>query len=313
MASIALITNNVVGPAMMGLPYLFKHAGILPVVVFGALTWISSSLCGTLLADTIARIPGNSKFTKHILFCNAFHIIVGGKWYTVAEGLFLSSCFIQACAGLVETAHGLDGLFCSFVFGRSYALQVYPTISLLTWSPVGCDVSVLADDIQCVPFSNAGPFIITLGFVTATLLFFPIGCYHLKETMTMQYVSFSFLFVLVILFCLEFFHLGLNSHVPWVGKDLSKLAGVVLFNYSVTLTVPSWLDEKIDSVSVNGIIWGSTSLATVMYLCFGILAALAFDDVTEDALVILASSQVCSMLIEYDVNSTYSRSTLTSL
>jgi len=79
------------GPAMMGLPFLFRHAGIIPVVCSVAITCICASLCGTLLADTIAHIPGNSKFTKHIMFSNAFHKIIGGNWYYVAETLFLSS------------------------------------------------------------------------------------------------------------------------------------------------------------------------------------------------------------------------------
>jgi hypothetical protein len=49
--SFALVSNNISGPAMMGLPHLFHVAGILPVVFSIVLVFIGSSLTGTLLAE----------------------------------------------------------------------------------------------------------------------------------------------------------------------------------------------------------------------------------------------------------------------
>jgi len=36
----------------------------------------------------------------------------------------------------------------------------------------------------------------------------------------------------------------LDYSVPLVGRNFSQLAGVVLFNFAYTVTVPSWLCEK---------------------------------------------------------------------
>ena len=44
--SFALISNNISGPAMMGLPHLFHVAGIVPVVVAIVLVFFASSLVG---------------------------------------------------------------------------------------------------------------------------------------------------------------------------------------------------------------------------------------------------------------------------
>ena len=44
--SFALISNNISGPAMMGLPHLFHVAGVVPVVVAIVLVFFASSLVG---------------------------------------------------------------------------------------------------------------------------------------------------------------------------------------------------------------------------------------------------------------------------
>jgi len=120
----ALTVNNIIGPAMMSLPHLFQNAGILPTTMVILFCSGSSSLCATFLADAISSIPGNSNFDQNIEFGTAFRRIIGEDAYYIAEILFLISCMVQACAGLVEAAQGLDGFFASFVLGRTYALQV---------------------------------------------------------------------------------------------------------------------------------------------------------------------------------------------
>jgi amino acid permease len=124
LSSFALITNNMAGPAMMGLPNVFMEAGYLPSIACIIYVCLSSSICGTLLSETIASIPGNQNFTKNIEFSVAFHHYLGPKWYMLAESLFFMSCMSQACASLVVTAHTLDGFLASFVFPHTYALQI---------------------------------------------------------------------------------------------------------------------------------------------------------------------------------------------
>ena len=136
--SFALISNNISGPAMMGLPHLFHVAGIVPVVFAIVLVFFGSSLVGTLLADAIASIPGNSDYNRHLSFSKAFKIVLGERWYILAETFFLVSCLVQACAAIVETAQSLDGFIASFVWGKTYGLQFLPVVGVVEWSGMDC-------------------------------------------------------------------------------------------------------------------------------------------------------------------------------
>lgn len=292
--------SNLCRPAMLGFPALFQKAGIIPVVIAVSFVYVSSSLCGTFLADAIASIPGNKTFSKHIDFSTAFKLIVGDHWYIAAETLFLISCGVQACASLVETAQSLDGFLASFMLGKTYALQLYPTVEFVTWSTSLChaaedDRAIESGSEDCTPFHDAGPLILTLGFVLTTIIFLPLGRGHLKETIAVQIFSFLFMALLLAQFSFEFFYRGWIVSLPWVGEDVSQLAGVVLFNYAFSITVPAWLCEKHPSVSVNKTIWTSTTLASLLYIFFGAAGASAFQDVSPNMLVLLASSKVMRM------------------
>jgi hypothetical protein len=294
--SLALIMNNLTGPAMMGFPHLFQQAGILPVTFGIIFVCLCSSLCGTFLADTISSIPNNSSFERHIDFSTAFKLTVGDDWYLIAETLFLISCAVQACAAIVESAQSVDGFIASFVFGKTYALQLAPQLAIVSWSTVSChsgdafqEESALE---ECIPFHDAGPLILSLGFVVTTMIFLPLGQGHLQETIAVQIFSFIFMILLLIQFSFEFYQRGFQYNVPWIGDDMSQLAGVVLFNFAFSITVPSWLCEKHPSVSVNRTIWTSTTFASILYIGFGWLGAMSFDDVSANMLVLLTSSKV---------------------
>ncbi len=53
-----------------------------------------------------------------------------------------------------------------------------------------------------------------------------------------------------ILFCWfgYWIHLGLSpASIPFIGSDLSGVLGVVVFNYTFVVTLPSWVNEKVRS------------------------------------------------------------------
>lgn len=299
--SIALITNNISGPAMMGLPHLFHAAGIVPTVTCILTVCCCASLCGTFLAESIQSIRGNRNYTKNINFSTAFRVIVGEDWFVLSETLFIMSCMVQACAAIVETAQSLDGFLASFVVGRTWALQILPWPSLVEWSPEDCrpetEFEVESGLEDCTPFHDAGDLVLTLGFVLAALVFYPLGRGNLKETIVIQIVSFATLFVLLTQFYYEFLQRGFAymASVPWFGSDVSQLAGVVLFNYAFSITVPSWLNEKLPAVNVNQIIWTSTILSSIIYISFGSLAAFSFEHAGSNLLILLSSSKVHMM------------------
>ena len=190
---------------MLGFPRLIQQAGWLPVMVSVTLVYLSASFCGSFLSHAIAGIEGNDRYQRNIDFSSAFHIIAGDFWYVLAETLFLIACAVQACAGIVEASQSLDGFIASFLFGHTYGLQLFPTLEVVNWSPENCvtDGDGLGgldatEGEDCVPFSEAGPLIITAGFVAVTLLFLPMGTGNLKDAMPFQIISFVFLMVLLV-------------------------------------------------------------------------------------------------------------------
>lgn len=143
-------------------------------------------------------------------------------------------------------------------------------------------------------------------------LLLPMGRGNLKETMAAQRFSFVALVVLLGVFYAEFMQQGAGNEllkftadtllptgeaagpppIPWWGRNLSTLGGVVLFNYAYAITLPSWLIEKKTSVGVNATVWPAVFFSTFLYLTFGVMAATAFRYVPADILTILASKQV---------------------
>lgn len=122
--------------------------------------------------------------------------------------------------------------------------------------------------------------------------------------MTIQYVSFFLFFLLLTQFYYEFYCNGLeeSSKVPLFGGNYSSLTGVVLFNYAFAITVPSWLNEKNNDVSVNKVIWSSALLSTLVYISFSILSSQSFSEIPPNILILLGSRKVsvvtrlCSVL-----------------
>ena len=76
--------------------------------------------------------------------------------------------------------------------GHTYAIQLYPTINILSWSSKDCtsnispqsqsgghssDLSMLKSGgiLECSPFSNDSLYIITMGYALITCIFLPFG------------------------------------------------------------------------------------------------------------------------------------------
>ena len=298
--SLCLVCNNNTGPAMMGLPLLFRTCGIIPTVLCIILVWVLSSLSGSMLSETIQKLPGNRHFDQNVDFSQAFSSVVGKRWFVVVECLVILACIVNACVGLVEVAQALDSFLASYVLGSTWGVQVaWDTLQIVEWDSSRCISSEHHESktSHCTPFHNIHDNVISLGYLLCFLCFYPLGRNDLKETMLVQKISFVFFFILLVQFLREFDELSFKymDKVPMWGGDFSKLAGVVLFNYAYPITIPSWLNEKKHSVPVNKIIWLSSFIATVVYILFGILAAGTFNSPGEDILVVLASKK-CSSL-----------------
>ena len=67
---------------------------------------------------------------------------------------------------------------------------------------------------------------------------------------------------------------------PRTGS-LAAVVGTVLFNFGFVTTVPSWVNEKRPSVSVNRSLWLATLCCVAVFFAVGLSGAAAFSDALE--------------------------------
>jgi hypothetical protein len=69
--------------------------------------------------------------------------------------------------------------------------------------------------------------------------------------------------------------------IPMINTDpdfgsQAGVLGTILFNFGFVTTVPSWINEKKKSVSVNKTVWWATTLCLVIFYVIGVPGAMAF-------------------------------------
>jgi amino acid permease len=79
------------------------------------------------------------------------------------------------------------------------------------------------------------------------------------------------------------------ARVPAFGESYAGMLGSIMFNYGFVVMVPSWLNEKKPSVSVNKTLWTSTVVSTILYILIGVLGGLAYEDIDGNFLNTLSS------------------------
>lgn len=134
LGSLALVFNNITGPAMLQFPFLFQHAGWLPVIIAIIFAYLTSTITSIYLINIIKNYPNNKYYIKDIQFSYLFKYYYNNnkKIFVFIEVIFLFACAMQILAGIVEVAQSLDGFLSSFVFNHySYALEVYPKFQFI--------------------------------------------------------------------------------------------------------------------------------------------------------------------------------------
>jgi hypothetical protein len=88
---------------MVVLPRVYQEAGwVVPSAVL-ILVCVASSLAATYLVDTMARIPGNSRFQRRIEFVNIFDEYWGSNGMRIAQIMFIINMMAQVSTQLDST------------------------------------------------------------------------------------------------------------------------------------------------------------------------------------------------------------------
>jgi amino acid permease len=297
--SVVLNTNGAIGPGVLALPYVFQEAGWLFCTTVCIFMGLVTALCGMFLCDSIARVPGNSEFTKRVEYEAVFSIFLGHRWGLVAQFLFIVCLMSQLISTIVETAQGSDA-FLAYLFGTSHGVELFPVMSVKS---MGGDCNVtLADD--CVKLSDPldNSIIFSLGYILVAVLILPMCFMNLDDNMSYQFGSFSATLIFIAVFFVDWVEDLDVGRVPMIGGSFGRALGIIVFNYGSVMFLPSWVNEKQLGVDVKSTIQITCTFTTGLFILIGVLGGLGIPDANSNLLADMISERfpgyirVCGML-----------------
>uniref|UniRef100_A0A7S1IXH2 Amino acid transporter transmembrane domain-containing protein n=1 Tax=Eutreptiella gymnastica TaxID=73025 RepID=A0A7S1IXH2_9EUGL len=291
--SIALMINNVVGPGIVALPRIFQQAGWLVPLTSLSFAFFASSFACTMTAESMQLAPGNHRFDNRMEYCDIVSHYMGNKgigstqaWYYVSQ-FFYNSCLTCLNIGsIIVTAQTVDQVIL-FLFGSTYAYEVYPNVGFLVERSASMHTLPFAHDAHGV----VDPYVLTLGYLVSCITIMPLGFLTLEENIIFQLVSCTVFIGIMFLFLGLFTTTADPARLHAVGNNLGQSVGVSLFCYSYAIAIPSWVNEKRKDVGINSTIWLSAFPSTILKILFGILGAMAFDHLSDNALQTVVQHQ----------------------
>jgi len=194
--------------------------------------------------------------------------------------MFTKTCGLNLSPFPIEAVNGtnVSGLFSDDTFPESvHFFSCINSNDVSNGNPWGCHV------------------VISLGFVVALLITVPMGIFNLDDNMIVQVVAFV---LTVLCWCIWFIaYFFARDDGEWTldavatGNSWNSQAGVlgnVLFNFGFVTTIPSWVNEKKPSVSINKSVWFSTFMCNVIFFFIGIPGAMVFQ------YILLVRRQTCA-------------------
>eukprot|EP01132_Coremiostelium_polycephalum_P008595 gene8595-10577_t len=277
-ASFIFIVNQIYGPGVLSIPVVFQQSGWLMTMLSLTVFLFISCMASILLCEALALIPGNRQFDKHIEYSVAVKYYYGKKAYygfQVLNNLCIQSYNI---ASIVICAQSLDQFFV-FIFKKTFALSFHPEVGFVATENV--------DD-----FYKTGAICITLGYIIICAIAIPTSFMNLDDNVkVVQTLSFIFLFVLIGEFIVQYCLNGLElDRVPTIGDNFGQLVSVFVFSWAYPMFIPSWVNEKQNTVSVNKAVWTSGIFSWFGYLFIGLLGALAYPYLGTDNILNLMGS-----------------------
>lgn len=305
--SFVLIFNNNTGPGMVILPLVYQQAGWFTPTFALVLICILSSFAATMMCEAMQMIPGNSNFEKRFEFATTVRYYWGEKYYKLVQILYTISMQATNIAAMIISAQVVDQLLQN-AFGNMYAIdyEVWPP------SPVSSSNCTSNSHPWHVDGSCSDPtFVITIGYVAVMAVCIPLGWVNLDDNMWFQWVGMIGMILLTGEFIVNFilrmpstdcFYEGSDDGENWCKTTLAngstyisnitdngiqrtpffvaagqpQVIGVAAFTFSYVVTIPSWLNEKKEMVSVNKSIWYAASVGTSLSILIGVMAAWAY-------------------------------------
>ena len=266
---LCLLVNNCLGPGLVQMNGQMQQSGWLPVVlgilIFGALAFVS---CWMLL---YAQARVRSTLTR-VEFTGICEYFFPRKVFWFSIFFYILTMIVQCISGIQQTTQLFDLLIVR-LFGKSCALEIYPSVFATPCSNEDHGFSVF----------TPGSGVISLGYVASGLLAIPFGFFPLEDSILFQIISCAVMAVCLVILGVDLSFVGYEpSRVPVVGPSMSGLVGLMMFNFSLAFSLPSWNNERKANVKIKRSVGASILIGSATLLVIGVIGAMAFPFVSKD-------------------------------
>ncbi|CAG8454272.1 13435_t:CDS:10 [Cetraspora pellucida] len=245
------------GPGLVTIPLLFQTAGwFIPLLAF-IIAILLSGAASLLLCESLSAQPENERFQKKIEFTRLASTLITNKYqrrfiqfvlFVTFESLIISSIIISS--------QTMDSLAIS-VFGKTCGIGIYPTKGVFCVSEQSATGS---------PFGESY-MLLTVGYFITLVTVVPLGVMDLVDNIKVQVVTWIITFIV---------HGLQQDLVPFIGNDQSQVVGTVLYNYAFITTIPSWVNDTDQNVSIRKSVLYSIIISTISYILLGVLGGMAY-------------------------------------
>jgi len=260
---LCLMVNNCLGPGLVQMNTQMQISGWLPTIFATALFGLFAFMSSWMLLYAQSRVPlalGRVEFTG---ICE--HYFSRPLFY-FAILFYILTMIVQCISGIQQTMQLMD-LMIVRLFGKSCALEIWPNFFSTPCSNIDTGFSVF----------EPGSGVISLGFVASGLLAIPFGFFPLEDSIIFQIISCAIMGICVVLLGIDLNSVGyVAGRLPAVGESMSGLVGLMMFNFSLAFSLPSWNNERLHSVRVKRSLGTAIGIGSITMIVIGILGGMAF-------------------------------------
>ncbi|TPX49916.1 hypothetical protein SeMB42_g01485 [Synchytrium endobioticum] len=268
LGGIALLVNSLAGPGLPQAASLFQQNGWLYPTIAFAVYAVLTSLCSMFVVEAMQSIPGNKHFQGTVEYGTLINFYFSDNFSHIIGQLFLyASLQSTAIASIITSAQTFDSVLID-IFHQTCGVSFTNG-----W------ICVSKTSSQTSPFGGEFMFF-TSGLLVVLLLVWPLATINLDDSINFQIISFLLTIIIYVIWIIASCVQGLDvTRVRnfKASPSLGAVAGVVMLNYAVTSTIPSWVNVKKRQVNVATTVWSSVLISLFSYIGLGILPALAFN------------------------------------
>ncbi len=260
---ICLLVNNCLGPGLVQMNSQMQLSGWAPVVIGIAIVGFMSFVCSWMLLYSQARVRSRLERVEFTGICEYFF---ERKLFLFSVLFYILTMIVQCISGIQQTSQLFD-LLVVRLFGKSCALELYPSFFSTPCSNSDNGFSVFA----------AGSGVVSIGYLMSAIIAIPFGFFPLEDSIIFQIISCAMMGICVIMLGVDLSGLGFEpSRLPAVGSSMNGLVGLLMFNFSLAFSLPSWNNERKLEVRIKRSIGASILIGSLTMIIMGVLAGLAF-------------------------------------